>query len=131
MSTQISFVLLLLLCVCVTGCASPKPQRYGMVIQVRPEKLEEYKRLHAAVWPGVLKTIRDCNIRNYSIYHKDNYLFGYFEYHGTDFKADMARMAADPETQEWWKLCEPCQMPLPTRAENEWWANMEEVFHTD
>lgn len=117
----------------VAGCRQPprEPQRFGMVIQVRPEKLDEYKRLHADVWPGVLAMIRECNIRNYSIYHHDGYLFGYFEYHGEDFKADMARMSADPVTQEWWKVCEPCQVPLPARAEGEWWANMEEVFHVD
>ena len=106
-------------------------KRYGMVIKVRPEKLEEYKRLHAKVWPAVLRTISECNVRNYSIYHKDGYLFSYFEYHGGDFGADMAKMAADPVTQEWWAVCEPCQEPLPTRAPGEWWANMEEVFHTD
>ena len=106
-------------------------RRYGMVIRVRPEKLEEYKRLHAAVWPEVLAMIRECNIRNYSIYHKDGYLFGYFEYHGEDYAADMAKMAADPATQRWWDLCNPCQEPLPTRAPGEWWAQMEEVFHTD
>jgi len=113
----------------ISGCA--QPQRHGSVIKVRPEKFEEYKRLHADVWPGVLQMIRECNIRNYSIYHKDGYLFSYFEYYGKDFKADMAKMAADPTTQKWWKVCEPCQDPLPTRAEGEWWANMEEVFHTD
>lgn len=106
-------------------------KRYGSVIKVRPEKLAEYKRLHAAVWPAVLKTIGQCNIRNYSIYHKDGYLFSYFEYHGTDFAADQAKMAADPATQEWWRLCEPCQQPLETRAAGEWWASMDEVFHCD
>ena len=106
-------------------------KRYGMVIRVRPEKLEEYKRLHAAAWPGVLAKIRDCQIRNYSIYHKDGFLFSYFEYWGDDFAVDMAKMAADPTTQEWWKLCKPCQEPLETRAEGEWWASMEEVFHCD
>ena len=106
-------------------------KRYGMVIKVRPGKLDEYKKLHAAAWPGVLKMITDCNIRNYSIYHKDGYLFSYFEYHGADFKADMAKMAADPLTQEWWKHCIPCQEPLETRAPGEWWADMEEVFHHD
>jgi L-rhamnose mutarotase len=40
-------------------------KRYGWVIGVRPEKLEEYKRLHAAVWPGVLKMIKACNIQNF------------------------------------------------------------------
>ncbi len=106
-------------------------RRYGMVIKVKAEKLVEYKRLHAAVWPGVLKMIRECNIRNYSIYFKDGFLFSYFEYLGNDFHADMAKMAADPTTQEWWKVTIPCQEPLETRGEEEWWANMEEVFHLD
>ena len=51
-------------------------KRYGSIIGVRPEKLEEYKKLHAAVWPEVLQTIRECNIRNYSIYYKDGYMNG-------------------------------------------------------
>jgi L-rhamnose mutarotase len=106
-------------------------QRFGQLIGVKPEKLEEYVRLHAAVWPGVLAMIRQCGIRNYSIFHKDGYLFSFFEYHGSDFAADMARMAADPLTQEWWAHCKPCQEPLETRAEGEWWANMQEVFHCD
>ena len=106
-------------------------KRFGMAIKVRPEKLEEYKRLHANVWPDVLTMIATCNIRNYSIYHKDGLLFSYFEYHGDDFEADMARMAADPTTQQWWAVCKPCQEPLDTRAEGEWWADMEEVFHCD
>ena len=106
-------------------------KRYGSVIRVWPEKLDEYKRLHAAVWPAVLKMIGACNIRNYSIYHKDGYLFSYFEYTGQNFDADMAKMAADPTTQKWWAVCKPCQHPLDTRAEGEWWANMEEVFHCD
>ena len=46
-------------------------KRYGSVIRVRPEKLEEYKRLHAEVWPGVSKMIAECGVRNYSIYYKD------------------------------------------------------------
>ena len=104
-------------------------KRYGQVIAVKPEKLEEYKRLHANAWPGVLKMISDCNIQNYSIYYKDGLLFSYYEYVGNDYEADMAKMAADEETQRWWDVCKPCQQPLETRAEGEWWADMEEVFH--
>jgi L-rhamnose mutarotase len=110
-------------------------QRYGSIIGLRPEKIEEYKRLHAAVWPEVLAMIADCNMRNYSIFLRklpdgNHYLFSYFEYIGEDFAADMAKMAADPKTREWWEVCIPCQEPLPDRAEGEWWADMEEVFHT-
>lgn len=106
-------------------------RRYGMVIRVRPERLDEYRRLHAATWPEVLNMIGQCNIRNYSIYHKDGYLFSYFEYVGEDFEADMKKMAADPATQRWWSVVMPCQEPLATRAPGEWWANMEEVFHCE
>lgn len=106
-------------------------KRYGSVIRIRPEKLEEYKRLHAEVWPGVRKMIAECGLRNYSIYYNDGYLFSYYEYVGDDYEADMAKMAADPETQRWWAVCEPCQEPLETRTEGEWWTSMEEVFHQD
>ena len=111
-------------------------KRYGSIIGVKPEKLDEYKRLHAAAWPGVLRMIHDCHIRNYSIYFRRmpdgaHYLFSYFEYHGNDFSSDMKKMAADPKTQAWWKITDPCQEPLDSRKEGEWWASMEEVFHVD
>ena len=111
-------------------------KRYGSVIGLRADQLDEYKRLHAAVWPEVLAMIADCNIRNYSIFLRklpdgNHYLFSYFEYVGEDFAADMAKMAADSKTQEWWSHCIPCQTPLEDRADGEWWAVMEEVFHAD
>ena len=106
-------------------------KRYGQVIKLKPERYEEYKVLHAAVWPEVLKMISDCNIRNYSIFHKDNYLFAYFEYVGSDFEADMEKMAADPVTQKWWDICKPCQSPLESRKNGEWWTDMEELFHCE
>ncbi len=106
-------------------------KRYGFVIRVRPETLERYKEYHVSAWPEVLATIRKANIRNYSIYLKDDFLFGYFEYHGADYAADMAQIAACPKTQEWWSIMQPMQRPLETRAKGEWWAQMEEVFHTD
>ena len=106
-------------------------RRFGSVIRLRPEKEEEYLRLHADVWPQVLNQIRDSGIRNYSIYLRDGWLFGYFEYVGDDFEADMARMAQDPVTQDWWKLTDPCQERLETAADGEQWAHMDEVFHVD
>jgi L-rhamnose mutarotase len=106
-------------------------KRVGMVLRLKPDAIETYKQYHAAVWPEVLQTLRECNVRNYSIYLKDDHLFAYLEYHGNDMKADWARMAADKKTQEWWAIMEPMQEPLPTRKEGEWWAEMEEVFHMD
>ena len=106
-------------------------QRLGAVLQLKTEAVDEYKRYHERVWPEVLQTIRDCNIRNYSIFFKDGWLFSYMEYHGTDRKADWAKMAADPKTQEWWAIMEPMQQPLDTREPGSWWASMEQVFHID
>ena len=106
-------------------------KRYGWVIKIKEEKLDEYKALHAEPWPGVMEQIRKSNIRNYSIYLKDDYLFGYFEYVGDNFDGDMAKMAEDSLTLEWWKRTDPCQEPLATRAQGEWWAQMEEIFHLD
>ena len=106
-------------------------KRYAQVIRVRPEMFEEYERLHRAVWPDVLRMIRECGIRNYSIFYRDGRLFSYFEYVGLDYAADMAKMAADPKTREWWKLTDPCQQPVETAAKDEWWALMRELFHSD
>jgi L-rhamnose mutarotase len=100
-----------------------------MIIKVRPEKLDEYKRLHAEVWSEVLEAIADCNISNYSIYHRDGLLFGYFEYVGEDFESDMATMAQNKAIRDWWALTDPCQGPLETAVPGEWWSKMEEVFH--
>jgi L-rhamnose mutarotase len=106
-------------------------KRFGQLIGVKPGNFEKYKTYHAAVWPQVLKMIGQCNIRNYSIFHMDGKLFAYFEYTGKDFDADMAKMAADKKTQEWWDIMMPMQEPVANRKNGEWWATMEEVFHLD
>ncbi len=134
-------VVVVLAGILLSGCSGFRPsqakcRRFGWVIGLKPDKVEEYKQLHAAVWPDVLAMIKQCHIRNYSIYLRELddgrlYLFSYLEYTGDDFDADMAIMAADPTTREWWKHCNPCQEPLENRKEGEWWADMEEVFHFD
>ena len=111
-------------------------ERYGMVIGIKPDRIARYKELHASPWPGVLAKIEECHICNYSIYlreiEKGQYLlFSYFEYTGDDFAADMARMAADPETRRWWQETDPCQAPIPRRGNGEFWSRMDEVFHAD
>ncbi len=108
-------------------------QRMGMCLRLKPGGVDEYKRLHAAVWPGVLARITACHIQNYTIFLKEpeNILFAYWEYHGTDFAAAMAAMGDDEVTKDWWKVCGPLQEPFPTRKAGEWWAMMEPVFHHD
>ena len=119
----------------LAACGSQPVGRYAMVTGLRPEKEAYYRKLHAEPWPGVIARLRDCNIRNFSIHRSEiggrPYLFAYFEYAGDDFEADMARMAADPETRSWWKETDPCQRPLPEAlAKGEIWTMAEEVFWT-
>lgn len=104
-------------------------RRLGQVLGIRPEGVEEYERLHAEVWPEVLKTIHECNIRNYSIFRYGDLLFAYFEYVGDDYEADMAKMEADSKTQEWWSINRPLQKQLYEGSE--WWTTLPEIFHVD
>jgi len=106
-------------------------KRVASVIRLRPEKEEEYRRLHADVWPAVLDRLTRSNVRNYSIFLRDGVLFSYYEYVGADHDADLAAVAADPETQRWWTFTDPCQEPVATAATGEWWAPADEVFHLD
>ena len=110
-------------------------KRIGQIIRLSPGSYEEYKRLHAAVWPEVLATIHKANIRNYSIFYWDGILFSYMEYDGSNFEADMASIADDPKTREWWKLTDPLQHPVQGSSsgsvEGNWWTQMEMLFHTD
>lgn len=105
--------------------------RVGQVIGLKPDQIEAYERIHAAVWPEVLAMIHACNIRNYTIFRYGDLLFASFEYVGDDYAADMAVMAADPKTQEWWSIISPMQEPVPDRQPGEWWAEMREVFHME
>ncbi|GAA1678205.1 L-rhamnose mutarotase [Kribbella yunnanensis] len=103
-----------------------RQQRYGILTRLRPDKREEYLRLHADVWPSVERMLLDANIRNFTIFLHDDLLFGYYEYTGTDHAADQARIAADPETQRWWTFTDPCQEPMTADSP---WAPMQEVWH--
>lgn len=113
-----------------------KTQRFGSVVRLKDECIDDYRRVHREVWPGVVAALKRAQIQNYSIYLRKlpdggTYLFSYFEYVGADFPADMAAMAADETTQRWWSLCKPMHEPLADRAPGEWWAGAEEVFHLD
>jgi len=116
------------------AAGSPRSvRRFGQLIGLRPEKLAEYKRYHAAAWPEILGALRKAEIRNYSIFHFDGKLFAYFEYHGppAEFEERMRKIARAPRMREWWNITDPMQLPVEGREPGGWWADMEEVFHTD
>jgi L-rhamnose mutarotase len=104
-------------------------QRFASVIRVKVDKLEEYKRLHAEPWAGVLEVLQRVGIRNYSIFLHGDLLFSYLEFHGSDWEAAGREIAADPTTKAWWALTDPCQERLPTAKPGEQWASMERIFY--
>jgi L-rhamnose mutarotase len=142
---RIACLIVLAVLLVASGCATPSascgggakaaraPVRYAWVTGLKPEKAAYYKELHAHPWPSVNRMLKECNIQNFSIHLKEIegklYLFAYLEYVGDDFDADMKKMAADPETQRWWKETDPCQSPLPdAAAKGKIWSDTEEVY---
>jgi L-rhamnose mutarotase len=116
------------------GGAKPAPQRHGWITGLKPEMAARYRELHAKPWASVNRKLKECHIENFSIWQTQIegklYLFAYLEYAGADFEADMKKMAADPETQRWWRETDPCQLPLPeAAAKGKIWTDMTEVYY--
>ena len=110
-------------------------QRVGQIIRLKPGAYEEYKRLHAEAWPGVLDAISRAGVRNFSIYHWNGFLFACLEYVGDDLEADLALLTADPVMRDWWRLTDALQEPVQGHSsgsvEGNWWTPMEELFHME
>ncbi len=104
-------------------------KRVGMVIRLKPECVAEYRRLHADSNPGVRDLLAKYHMRNFSIFlhqiGEEWYEFGYYEYTGSDFEADMKALAAEPRNQAWLEMCDPMQLPLAGACG---WTEMERVY---
>ena len=87
---------------------------------------------HADSHPGVRDLLRKYHMRNFSIFlHQIDgkwYEFGYYEYTGEDYEADMEKMDQEPRIKEWLKVCDPMQVPLEGEKS---WAIMERVYFND
>ena len=81
--------------------SNPNVRRVGMVIGIKPDQISAYKALHAAANPGVRDLLTKYHMHNFSIYmHQLDdgkyYLFGYYEYTGSDYKGDMDNSELKP-----------------------------------
>ena len=108
-------------------------KRVGMVIKIKPDFIDEYRKLHTDDHPGVRDLLTEANMRNFSIFllQLDDgnwYEFGYYEYTGDDFEADMAKLEKHPRNIEWLEICDPMQVPLEGY---EGWAEMEQVYFNE
>lgn len=124
-----SLVLSLALAALTSGCASSPPKRVGMVIGIRADQIQHYKQLHADSNPGVRDLLGKYHMRDFSIFLQNIgdqwYEFGYYEYTGKDYDADMAKLGVEPRNIEWLKMCDPLQLPLPGQKG---WTQMERVY---
>ncbi|KAI0848232.1 rhamnose mutarotase [Daldinia vernicosa] len=123
---------------------SPDPEskktarRIAQIVKLKPEFIEKYKEVHAAVWPEVLEQIKACNIEDYSIFHDPGtgILFASFKYVGNDYAGDMARMRENPKVREWWAMTDGFQESFVPGAHSSesgppWWREVEEVFYLE
>ncbi len=109
---------------------------FGQVGRLKPEMIDEYRRLHREAvhgpqWAGVLETIRRCHLEDYAIFLLGDVVFSYFVYTGDDYEADMAAMAADPVTQAWWTHTHPCFAQYDPRWPEPFYVDMEQIFRMD
>lgn len=139
MRRRISFLFSsLIFMILALGCASDQVKekvgnevkRVGMVIKLNPNFINEYKALHSDSNEGVRDLLIDANMHDFSIFliqleDGNWYEFGYYEYTGYDFEADMDKLANHPRNIEWLKVCDPMQIPLDGY---DGWAEMEQVY---
>jgi L-rhamnose mutarotase len=108
-----------------------QPTRIGMLIGIKPDRITAYEALHAASNQGVRDLLDKYHMHNFSIYiqkmdDSHYYLFGYYEYTGDNYKADMETMAKEPRNIQWLSKTDAMQIPQPGQKS---WTKMQEVFH--
>ncbi|KAH7890040.1 hypothetical protein F5I97DRAFT_1849786 [Phlebopus sp. FC_14] len=113
----------------------PKAKRICQIIKLKPDRVEEYKEIHASVWPGVLAALARHHIIDYSINHYPplQLLIATFKYTGDDYEKDMKALGEDEETQRWWKVTDGMQESFNEDATGSgkdvpWWTDVAEVF---
>ncbi|MDC0194828.1 L-rhamnose mutarotase [Alphaproteobacteria bacterium] len=104
-------------------------QRYAMAVRLKDDKKEFYLKNHQNVWPEILQELKRIKIKNYSIFLKEDFMFGYLEYEGNNFNEDMANMSKIDIVDKWTKLMIECFKPFPNNEENDSWVMMDEIFY--
>ena len=103
-------------------------QRFAMAVRLKDEKREFYIKNHAEVWPEVLDELKKIKVKNYSIFLKEDFMFGYLEYDGEDFDKDMGDMQKIPIVDKWTKLMIDCFNPFPKNEDNTSGVMMDQIF---
>ncbi len=105
-------------------------QRICFTLQVRPERIEEYKVRHASVWPEMLDALRETGWRNYSLFLRpDGLLIGYLE--TEDFESARSQMAEREINARWQRDMAGFFLQPDGNLPDQAMAPFEEVFHLD
>ena len=104
-------------------------ERVCFLLQVRPERLAEYLRVHADVWPEMLEALSAAGWRNYSLFlrRSDGLVVGYLE--TDDFAAAQAAMAGTDVNERWQAGMAPYFQDLAGQRPDEGLVRLEEYFH--
>lgn len=104
--------------------------RHCFLLRVRPERLDEYRERHRAVWPEMLAALRDAGWRNYSLYLRpDGLVVGYVE--ADDLAAARATMAATEVNARWQAEMAPLVTGLDGQRPDQGFELLEEIFHLE
>lgn len=113
-------------------------KRICQIVKVKPERLDEYIKVHGQVPEPVVANLRKYNIEDYSIHYspKFNLLIANMKYLGDDFERDGELMRQEPENKKWWDLTDGMQETLVEGTTGSadpagWWVPLEEVFRFD
>jgi L-rhamnose mutarotase len=103
-------------------------QRVCFLLQVRPDRVAEYRRRHAEVWPEMREALSATGWRNYSLFLRDDgLLVGYLECE--DFDASRAAMDATEVNARWQAEMQEFFEELDGRRSDQGMRPLEEVFH--
>ncbi|MDX6359124.1 MAG: L-rhamnose mutarotase [Nocardioidaceae bacterium] len=99
-------------------------------LQVKPDRIDEYRRRHAAVWPEMLRALADTGWHNYSLFLRDDgLLIGYVE--TPSIAQAQAGMAATEVNARWQAEMSELFEDLEGLAPDEGFLVLEEVFHLE
>ncbi len=103
-----------------------------LLLQDDPQKIEDYKRYHEAVWPEVLAAIRGSGVTGMKIWLLGRRMFMLMETRDDyDPVRGGGQYASAPRVQEWERLMQTLQERAPEAPPTQWWADMELVFDMD
>ena len=104
--------------------------RVCFVLQVRPDRLDEYRARHADVWPEMRSALSEAGWHNYSIFLRDDgLLVGYVE--TPDFEQAQAAMARTEVNARWQEQMKEFFVELGDQGPDEAMVPLPEVFHLD